>query len=367
MSGGVARLAPVLVGEQRSVVLGFVPDPFWGHLAYLAGLTALVGVAVVVAARRRREPRLLTPALAATTAIAVVVTGGAGAWLTALPGVLVATGPEPSAWEPVPPVVLEASSEDAELGDPVPVATSPPPALRDMLYRVEGVLTGIRSVAYTDGVGAALYAGGEVAPFAYPQDGRATACARSEHLEVCVYPAFGERRARDVVEDLEPLAALLDGLPGVPRRVRMVPSTLTPCADGELQIAEDDALQFGPGQYHWVYADCALGSEVLAPDPYADEGAMVRSILADWAVGAVDPAWREASLALPIEPRSSFAAEGIPPQEQERIYAEYLTHTRAVRALAALPPEQVVAELAPLWERVRAGTLPLEDLPGGPG
>jgi hypothetical protein len=116
-----------------------------------------------------------------------------------------------------------------------------------------------------------------------------------------------------------------------------------------------------------VYAECAVGTEALAPDPYQDEAALVRSVLADWAVGVVDPAWREASLTVPIEPESSFAAEGITPEEQERIYTGYVTHARTLRALATLPPEQVIAELAPQWERVRAGTLPLEDLPGGPG
>ena len=33
-------------------------------------------------------------------------------------------------------------------------------------------------------------------------------------------------------------------------------------------------------------------------------------------------------------------------------------------AMAELPPDQVRAELAPVWERLRAGTLPLSELPG---
>jgi hypothetical protein len=33
-------------------------------------------------------------------------------------------------------------------------------------------------------------------------------------------------------------------------------------------------------------------------------------------------------------------------------------------AMAALPADQVRAELAPLWERLRAGTLPVAELPG---
>jgi hypothetical protein len=33
-------------------------------------------------------------------------------------------------------------------------------------------------------------------------------------------------------------------------------------------------------------------------------------------------------------------------------------------AMADLPPGQVQAGLAPVWERLRAGTLPLSELPG---
>jgi hypothetical protein len=36
----------------------------------------------------------------------------------------------------------------------------------------------------------------------------------------------------------------------------------------------------------------------------------------------------------------------------------------AALAMAALPNAQVRAELAPVWERLRAGTLPAAELPG---
>jgi hypothetical protein len=32
--------------------------------------------------------------------------------------------------------------------------------------------------------------------------------------------------------------------------------------------------------------------------------------------------------------------------------------------MAGLPADQVRAELAPLWDRLRAGTLPVSELPG---
>jgi len=51
--GSPAALAPLVFAEQRSVVLGFLPDPFWGNLAFLVGLLALPAVAVVALAGRR--------------------------------------------------------------------------------------------------------------------------------------------------------------------------------------------------------------------------------------------------------------------------------------------------------------------------
>jgi hypothetical protein len=40
----VQRLSPVLSFEDRSAVYGFLPDAFWPHLGYLAGLPTLTGV-----------------------------------------------------------------------------------------------------------------------------------------------------------------------------------------------------------------------------------------------------------------------------------------------------------------------------------
>jgi hypothetical protein len=37
--------------------------------------------------------------------------------------------------------------------------------------------------------------------------------------------------------------------------------------------------------------------------------------------------------------------------------------TAAALAMAELPPDRVRAELAPVWARLRAGTLPLSELP----
>jgi hypothetical protein len=84
-------------------------------------------------------------------------------------------------------------------------------------------------------------------------------------------------------------------------------------------------------------------------------------------MGVFDPEWREATLTPPDQLEAAAAEAGVAQAELATTYADYLAHHRALRAMAALPPEQVAGELALLWERVRAGTLALEDLPGGPG
>ena len=57
-------------------------------------------------------------------------------------------------------------------------------------------------------------------------------------------------------------------------------------------------------------------------------------------------------------------------EELRRVLAGLTVHSfspelaAAVWAMAGLPTAQVRAELAPLWDRLRAGTLPVAELPG---
>lgn len=298
----VARLLPVVFFEQRSVVLGFLPDPFWVHPLYLAGLLTLLGVVVVAVARRGEEPRTLHPPLAATGVVALAVVAVSGAWLWTLPDALVTRGPDPAQWSP------------AELDD-----------FFQLVPRAQ--------------------------PYAYPADDLATACAAGPDVEVCVYPAYGEALAREVVTDAQPMAALLAGLSGVPERVRMVPSSAAPCQGDEVQLPELEVRAGAVGLGSTNLLSCALGDwQVASP-----AGAVWH-----WALATVDPGYREL---LEDEARVTVAQEGEGAID-EAAAQEWEAQQDATQAMLRLPPEQVVAELAPLWQRLRAGELELAELPG---
>jgi len=94
------RLAPSLLQEgPPSVEFGFVPDPFWPHLGYLFGLVLLVGVGLLaLVARGSGQRPLLAPVLAAVVA-GLVLVGVGGARLVALPETLVMLGPDRADWK----------------------------------------------------------------------------------------------------------------------------------------------------------------------------------------------------------------------------------------------------------------------------
>jgi hypothetical protein len=171
----VQRLAPLLAfnsSTDRSAALGFLPDPLWPHLGYLLGLVLLVGVGLLTLAARgggQRPP--VAPVVAAVLAGVVLVTAG-GVGMVSLPHRLVVLGPDPADWRPLRQVTAESGDR----------------------------------------------------PWSYPDDGHARACAGDATLTACVYPAYGQPLA-DVVRDaVAPLAGVFAGLPGVPTRVRMVPT-----------------------------------------------------------------------------------------------------------------------------------------------
>lgn len=291
------RLAPVLAGQQRSAVLGFLPDLLWGHLAYLGGLVALVALGPIVVLRRGAEARAWTPPLVALLLGAALLAGGGAAWLLRQPEALRVTGPDPASWQP------------AGAGKVITLERDP--------------------------------VGG------YAQDGLATACAQGA-VRVCVYPAYGQRWAAALLDDIEPAAQLLAGLPGVPDRVRMVPDTRAPCQGGEVQLSEHDLAFYGRGPFGaHMFLHCALAP----PEPlHGDEaagGSGARYAVWYWPLAVTDEEYRRTVLEPDAVP--DFPAE----------IAE------AVRGMLALPPEQVRRELEPIWDRVRADTLPLEELPGG--
>jgi hypothetical protein len=307
----VQRLSPVLSFEDRSAVYGFLPDAFWPHLGYLLGLVLLAGVLLLaVAGRRGAQPPPLRPVLVAGLA-GVVLVVASGARLVAFPDREVVVGPAPTDRLPAP-------------------------------FRLWGV---------------------PGSSFDHPDDGLARSCAGDATLMVCVYPAYGQRLARFTLRAMQPAASLLAGLPGVPTRVRMVPmanvdSDFGSCRGSEFQLAEAPVRYSSPDDpttrlaYADFYLRCALGQEIFPQEEPAAAAEAVRL----WALLASGLLSRqEADL-------TGLVALGVVQGHEGGQHPA--TAIAAALAMAELPPGQVRAGLVPVWERLRAGTLPLSELPG---
>jgi len=249
---------------------------------------------------------LAAAGLAAAAAIAV-----SGTWLWSLPDALDVRGPTPADWTAV--AFLDGSR--------------PPPQTEH----------------------------------AYPADGLATTCARGPDLEVCVYPAYGEAVAARVLADTRPAAALLAGLPGVPQRIRMVPSSTAPCQDAEVQLPESqvrwDSGFRVPGAYNLL--DCGLQSGQPPPGALLSFSRPAAAVY-DWALAMAGSSDRFILPDHDVQP----AVVGGGDASDARTEAELQAADDATLAMLALPPAQVRAELAPLWERLRAGEVDLDELPG---
>jgi hypothetical protein len=315
----VQRLSPVLSFEQRSAVFGFLPDPFWPHLGYLLGLVLVGGALLLVAlpplaGGRRPPPR----SLLAVWLAGLVLVAACGARLVALPDRELVLGPAPSA----------------------------------------RVAAGFRLET----------APGSLDPsFAYPDDGLARSCAGDAAMSVCVYPAYGRRLAGIARRAMQPVVELFAGLPGVPTRVRMVPtvaqgSDLAACRDGEVQLVEELGRYTPPSgpasnagvetPYAETYLRCALRGPGVADDGYLDhEAAQATGAVGLWALLAGGLVTRE-------------EVERALQTGSARFLLPSPASVEVAMAMADLPPDRVRAELAPVWERLRAGALPATELPG---
>jgi hypothetical protein len=209
-------------------------------------------------------------------------------------------------------------------------------------------------------------------PWTYPDDGHARACAGDATLTACVYPAYGQGLARIVRDAVAPVAVLFAGLPGVPTRVRMVPSqqsssSHSSCRGTEAQFGEPEARALSrddrDGRFYYldVYLRCALGegnwgigvNDHLGDEPPSEALEAVKL----WALQASGNVASE-------ELRRAWAEDGHPNPIPVTLHAFSPEVVAAADAMAALPPELVRAELAPVWERLRAGRLALAELPG---
>ena len=298
------RLSPVLlqIGPQ-SVEFGFVPDPLWPHLGYLLGLVLLVGAGLLTLVARDSGQRPRLPAVLVAVLAGLVLVGAGATRLVAMtPASLVVLGPDPADWKPV-------AEADRVLSDP---------------------------------------------SFVYPDDGRATACAGDATITTCVYPAYRTALAERVNGAVQPVARLFTGLPGVPTRIRMVPMGIGRCHGGEVQVGEEILRDSGPrGQLAGPYLSCALG-QTGEPAPSWSPAGDVRDAVKLWALLAGGLVTSQELQRAGEDDLWRLGANGERPSAM----------VAPALAMFELPAERVRAELAPLWERLRAGTLPLSELPG---
>jgi hypothetical protein len=174
----------------------------------------------------------------------------------------------------------------------------------------------------------------------WPDDGRASACATSRGFEACVYPEFGDAFARGLAAEYGQQARLLRGLDVFPTRARMVPShfALDLCTSEELLLFENrnqpDIQAYDSSLFQCKWAG-VIGSH---------EGEEARGAVITWLVAEGRPDGRAE-----IESgRMGFGGAAI---------------TRAGLAMADMSPEDVRALLAPVWDELLRGTLPLSELP----
>jgi hypothetical protein len=297
------RLLPVLLPtEPPSAEFGLLPDPLWAHLGYLLGLVLLVGVLLVGLAARDDGRRPFLAAMVVAVVAGLVLTGAGGIRLVALPDALVPLGPDRVDWKPV------AVADQVVLSDP---------------------------------------------SFAYPEDGRARSCAGDTALSVCVYPAYGTGLALRVHQTVTPVAGLVAGLPGTPTRIRMVPVRLMGCRRaGEFQIWEQTLRDLQPRPIVAWYLTCALGQSDEPAQP-ASSALDARDVVKLWALVASGTVTSQELQQLSEQELWDLQVGGEQPSAA----------VAPALAMAERPADQVRSELAPLWNRLRAGTLPVSELP----
>jgi hypothetical protein len=149
------------------------------------------------------------------------------------------------------------------------------------------------------------------------------------------------------------VAGLLAGLPGAPARVRMVPGYVDGCRDGEVQLGDLGLrmLRGSRARAAQAYLGCALGQPVR--ELWSQPGG-ARDTVKLWALLASGTVSRQE---LEGAGESDLLTFGLAGERPSAFVAPAL-------AMADLPVDRVRAELAPLWERLRAGTLPVSELPG---
>jgi hypothetical protein len=207
-------------------------------------------------------------------------------------------------------------------------------------------------------------------PLIYLNDHRATACATSSAIQVCVYPAYGRSLATSLVAVMDPEAKAIESVIGRPTYVRMVPVAEESCSAGLGQAVLTEQQLFGY-YYHLsgYLISCALpqlGARYyvgLPPDHSAQSAvglwlviksgeltpSAVRQGVASWGVSCLAD--------LPCTPQYSDIF-GFGDLRWTR------AEIRAGLAMTELSPARVASALRELWPRLVAGKLSLASLPG---
>jgi hypothetical protein len=179
---GFQWLLPFPPLPEWSADLGYVPNIFGTHLVFVFGWLLLTG-GLIGTAPFRRIPR--------TTASRIALVG-------AVAGLELAT---------VFGVQLQAKANYYSVNSPNPVSWVP-----EYGPYASGLFT--------------------PDPRIYPDDHRATVCATSSAVRVCVYPAYGRSLATSLVSILDPEARAVESVIGRPTYVRMVPVAEESCGAG---------------------------------------------------------------------------------------------------------------------------------------
>jgi hypothetical protein len=315
-SASLQWLTPMPLLRSRSVALGFLPDVWWPHLAYLAGLVVLAGGLLVLAFRLLEPRRGDLTALMVALVAALLVTLAAAARLVALPDTYQVGGAARSSWQPV-----RITPQDVD--DP----RQPP-----------------RTLAYAD-------------------DGLATTCAGDPLVRACVYPAYGQRLAERELGQVQAAARLLHGLAGVPSRLRMVPASGRRCSGSDVLLPERPLRDFYEARSFdeevlTDFADCATN--------FADrDPATIPTVTSQLPDGGTET--RRVDLAQEVVRYWVLLRTGkINPIYTTPDFIDY-SEVRPAQAMARLPDDQVRRELGAKWELLRAGRLAVADLPGQGG
>jgi len=318
---GFQWLLPFPPLPQWSADLGYVPNIFGTHLVFVLGWLLLTGGLIGIAPFRR-TPRTTSSRIALVGAVA---------------GLVLAT---------VFGVQLQAKANYYSVNSPNPVSWVP-----EFGPYTSGLLT--------------------PDPLIYPDDHRATACATSSAVRVCVYPAYGRSLATSLVSILDPEARAVESVIGRPTYVRMVPVAEESCGAGlgRAVLTEQYSYSYYRDLRGYLIS-CALpqlGQRRYGGLPHDFPS---QSAVALWLVirsGELTPRAVRQGVASGTS-GSCLADLPCTPQYSEVFGFGFLgwtrTEIRAGLAMATLPPARVTSELRDLWPRLVAGKLSLASLPG---